>query len=172
MLFSRTLVAAKPLLSPKISPNSKLPVFAFSHRLRIAVYTQRRNMADYTYLKTRLDQHPSGTAVTGTAGSTPDVPAIVKDVIDTIRKDGDLAVRKYSEKFDKWSPKSFRLSKSEVEAAIAACPKQTIEDIKEVQKNVRAFAEAQRKSLTDFEIEIRPGIHLGQKNIPINAVGW
>lgn len=129
-------------------------------------------MADYTYLKTRLDHHPSGTAVTGTAGSTPDVPAIVKDVIDTIRKDGDLAVRKYSEKFDKWSPKSFRLSKSEVEAAIAACPKQTIEDIKEVQKNVRAFAEAQRKSLTDFEIEIRPGIHLGQKNIPINAVGW
>ena len=124
------------------------------------------------YLKTRLDHHSSGTAVTGTAGSTPDVPAIVKDVIDTIRKDGDIAVRKYSEIFDKWSPRAFRLSKAEIDDAIAACPKQTIEDIKEVQRNVRAFAEAQRKSITDFELEIRPGVHLGQKNIPISAVGW
>lgn len=130
------------------------------------------NTMDKKYLKTRLDHHPSGTAVTGTAGSTPDVPAIVKDVIDKIRKDGDIAVRKYSEKFDKWSPRAFRLSKTEIDNAIAACPKQTIEDIKEVQRNVRAFAEAQRKSITDFELEIRPGVHLGQKNIPISAVGW
>jgi histidinol dehydrogenase len=50
-------------------------------------------------------------------------------------------------------------------------PEQTLKDIKEVQSNVRAFAEAQRGSLKDFEIEIRPGVHLGQKNIPINAVG-
>ncbi|KAL9075371.1 MAG: hypothetical protein Q9161_001748 [Pseudevernia consocians] len=129
-------------------------------------------MINKKYLKTRLDHHSSGTAVTGTAGSTPDVPAIVKDVIDTIRKDGDIAVRKYSEIFDKWSPRAFRLSKAEIDDAIAACPKQTIEDIKEVQRNVRAFAEAQRKSITDFELEIRPGVHLGQKNIPISAVGW
>lgn len=124
------------------------------------------------YIKTRLDHHSSGTAVTGVAGSTPDVPAIVKDVIDTIKKDGDLAVRRFSEKFDKWSPKSFRLSKRDIQNAIAACPNQTIQDIKEVQSNVRAFAEAQRRSINDFEIEIRPGIHLGQKNIPISAVGW
>ncbi len=130
------------------------------------------DMVNKKYLKTWLDYHSSGKAVTGTAGSTPDVPAIVKDVIDTIRKDGDIAVRKYSEKFDKWSPRAFRLSKAETESAIAACPKQTIEDIKEVQRNVRAFAEAQRKSITDFELEIRPGVHLGQKNIPISAVGW
>jgi histidinol dehydrogenase len=54
---------------------------------------------------------------------------------------------------------------------IASVPEQTIKDIKEVQGNVRAFAQAQRESLKDFEIEIRPGVHLGQKNIPINAVG-
>ncbi|KAF6237304.1 hypothetical protein HO173_004773 [Letharia columbiana] len=115
-------------------------------------------MTDKKYLKTRLDHHPLGTAVTGTAGSTPDVLAIVRDVIDTIRKDGDIAVRKYFEKFDKWSPRAFRLSKSEIDKAIAACPKQTIDDIKNVQRNVRAFAEAQRKSITDFELEIRPGV--------------
>ena len=129
-------------------------------------------MTDKKYLKTHIDHHSLGTAVTGTAGSTHDVPARVRDVIETIRKDGDIAVRKYSEKFDKWSPRAFRLSENEIDKAIAAGPKQTIEDIKNVQKNVRAFAEAQRKSITDFEHEIRPGVHLSQKNIPISAVGW
>lgn len=105
--------------------------------------------------------------------STPpiDVPAIVREVIETIRKDGDKAVRKYSEKFDKWSPRSFKLSQSDIDAAIASCPKQTIDDIKEVQQNVRLFAEAQKASLKDFEVEIKPGVHLGQKNIPIDNVG-
>ncbi|OQU98457.1 hypothetical protein CLAIMM_04243 [Cladophialophora immunda] len=100
-----------------------------------------------------------------------DVTAIVKGVIDEIRTRGDQAVRKYSEKFDKWSPESFKLSQSDIDAAIAACSEQTIQDIKEVQSNVRAFAIAQRNSLKDFEVEIRPGIHLGQKSIPINRVG-
>lgn len=99
------------------------------------------------------------------------VSAIVKGVIADIRSNGDLAVRKYSEKFDKWSPASFKLSKSDIEAAISGCPSQTIKDIKEVQANVRAFAVAQRKSITDFEIEIQPGVHLGQRNLPINSVG-
>lgn len=85
-----------------------------------------------------------------------DVSAIVKGVIDDIRANGDAAVRKYSEKFDKWSPASFKLSQAEIDAAIAACPKQTIDDIKEVQRNVRVFAQAQRDSIRDFEYEIQP----------------
>lgn len=85
-----------------------------------------------------------------------DVSQIVKGVIDDIRQNGDAAVRKYSEKFDKWSPESFKLSKADIEAAIAACPKQTIDDIKEVQKNVRRFAQAQRDSIRDFEVETQP----------------
>lgn len=100
-----------------------------------------------------------------------DVPAIVKEVIESIRNDGGAAVRKYSEKFDKWSPANFKLSQADIDAAIANCPKQTLDDIKEVQQNVRAFAEAQKNSLKDFEIEIRPGVHLGQKNVPIDNVG-
>lgn len=104
-------------------------------------------------------------------GSPADVPKIVKEVIDTIRLQGDAAVRHYSEKFDRWSPASFKLSKEEVEHAISQVPAQTIEDIKTVQANVRAFAVAQRESLKDFEIETAPGVFLGQKNNPINSVG-
>jgi histidinol dehydrogenase len=100
-----------------------------------------------------------------------DVSTIVKQVIDTIRKDGDAAVRRYSEQFDKWSPPSFKLSQEAIDAAIAAVPRQTIEDIKTVQSNVRTFAVAQRESLRDFEIEIQPGVHLGQRNNPLDAVG-
>ncbi|KAN0090111.1 histidinol dehydrogenase [Hyaloscypha variabilis] len=107
----------------------------------------------------------------GSASAQETVTATVKSVISDIRTNGDTAVRKYSEKFDKWSPPSFKLSQSEIDEIISSVPEQTIQDIKEVQGNVRAFAQAQRDSLKDFEIEIRPGVHLGQKNIPINAVG-
>ncbi|PMD32123.1 histidinol dehydrogenase [Hyaloscypha variabilis F] len=107
----------------------------------------------------------------GSASAQETVTATVKSVISDIRTNGDTAVRKYSEKFDKWSPPSFKLSQSEIEEIISSVPEQTIQDIKEVQGNVRAFAQAQRDSLKDFEVEIRPGVHLGQKNIPINAVG-
>lgn len=118
-----------------------------------------------TYLKSKATANGVANA------SSIDVPSIVKGVIDAIRTGGDDAVRLYSEKFDKWSPESFRLSAAEIEKIIAKVPKQTIEDIKTVQDNVRTFALAQRKTLTDLEIEIRPGVHLGQKNIPISAVG-
>ncbi|MFB9183761.1 histidinol dehydrogenase [Dactylosporangium sucinum] len=97
--------------------------------------------------------------------------ATVEAVLADIRVRGDEAVREYSGKFDKWSPESFRLSREEIEAAIARVPEQTIADIKTVQENVRRFAELQRNSLSDFEAEVAPGVLLGQKNIPVNAVG-
>jgi histidinol dehydrogenase len=85
-----------------------------------------------------------------------EVGSIVKEVIDDIRQNGDDAVRKYSGKFDKWSPQSFKLSKEQIDAAIAAVPKHTIEDIRQVQANVRQFAQAQRDSIRDFELETQP----------------
>lgn len=112
-------------------------------------------------------------AVNGDAkANTSAVPNIVKDVIDTIRAEGDAAVRQYSEKFDKWSPESFKLSRKQIEEIMASVDPQTIADIKEVQGNVRTFAEAQRASLKEFELEIQPGVFLGQKNNPISSVGW
>lgn len=99
------------------------------------------------------------------------VPSIVGGVIADIRANGDPAVRKYSEKFDKWSPTSFLLSQQQIDEALANVSDQTKDDIRQVQANVRKFATAQLKSINDFEIEMSPGVHLGQKNIPISSVG-
>lgn len=109
-------------------------------------------------------------ASSGPSTST-DVPTIVRGVIDDIRRDGDLAVRRYSDKFDKWSPPSFKLSEAEIERIVASVPQQTLDDIREVQANVRRFAEAQRNSIQDFEVETAPGVFLGQRNNPIDSVG-
>ncbi|KAH8688410.1 histidinol dehydrogenase [Ilyonectria robusta] len=105
------------------------------------------------------------------SGSAADVPTIVKGAIDTIRAEGDAAVRRYSEKFDKWTPQSFKLSESEIQYAISQVPAQVIEDIKTVQSNVRKFAVAQKDSIKDFELEMAPGVILGQRNNPIESVG-
>ncbi|KAF4777060.1 histidinol dehydrogenase [Colletotrichum scovillei] len=111
----------------------------------------------------------SKAATKGTNSTSPlDVPGIVRGVIDDIRATGDKAVRTYSEKFDKWSPASFKLSQSDIDSIVAKVPTQVIADIKTVQNNVRTFALAQRDSLREFELEIRPGVFLGQKNIPID----
>lgn len=95
----------------------------------------------------------------------------VESVIADVRAKGDEAVRTYSEKFDSWSPESFLLSQDEIDAAIARLPEQTVTDIKTVQHNVERFARLQLASLKDFETEVEPGVILGQKNIPIDAVG-
>ncbi len=109
-------------------------------------------------------------AQTVTAGREA-VADTVRGVVADIRERGDTAVRDYSEKFDKWSPESFRLDQDQIVSLIGSLPKQVIDDIITVQANVRRFATRQRESLTDFEIETMPGVILGQKNIPINAAG-
>jgi sulfopropanediol 3-dehydrogenase len=95
----------------------------------------------------------------------------VEEVVADIRHRGDEAVRHYSEKFDSWSPDSFELGPERVEEIIAAVPDQVITDIKAAQANVRAFAERQMESLSEFEVETMPGVLLGQKNIPVQAAG-
>lgn len=100
---------------------------------------------------------------------SPEVRGIVEGVIADIRERGDIAVREYSQKFDNWSPENFRLSEAELKDIIAQVPEQVITDITFVQSQVRAMAERQMESLTDFEIETLPGVFLGQKNVPITA---
>jgi sulfopropanediol 3-dehydrogenase len=95
----------------------------------------------------------------------------VTDVIADVRDRGDAAVREYSEKFDGWSPDNFRLSEEDVEKIVATVPQQAIDDITAVQSRVRTFAQHQRDSLHDFEVETEPGVHLGQRNIPVGAAG-
>ena len=95
----------------------------------------------------------------------------VAQVIADVRSRGDEAVREYSERFDGWSPASFRLTTEEIEKIVASVPAQVIADITAVQDRVRRFAQHQLNSLRDFEVETEPGVHLGQKNIPVGSAG-
>jgi histidinol dehydrogenase len=125
-----------------------------------------------TFLKKPAAAETHKATTNGSSPPSVDVAGIVKGVIDTIRKEGDTAVRRYSETFDKWSPPSgFRLSDEEIQNIISTVPEQVIKDIKAVQANVRKFAEAQKETVKDFELEISPGVFLGQKNNPIESVG-
>lgn len=100
-----------------------------------------------------------------------EVKETVTNIIATIEKEGDAAVRRLSEQFDKWSPASFRLSLQEVKDIIATVPASVVDDIRFAQQQIRFFAEQQRASITDIEVETRPGVFLGHKNIPVNSVG-
>ncbi|SVC95415.1 uncharacterized protein METZ01_LOCUS348269, partial [marine metagenome] len=99
------------------------------------------------------------------------VREIVESTLKAIAERGDKAVREFSEKFDKYSPASFRLSETEIEQLIAKVSKRDIEDIKFAQSQIRKFAQAQRNSMLDIEIETMPGVILGHKNIPVLSVG-
>lgn len=95
----------------------------------------------------------------------------VSGVIADVRARGDNAVREYSEKFDGWSPDNFKLTDEDIEKIVATVPEQALDDIVAVQARVRNFAQHQRDSLKDFEVETEPGVHLGQRNIPVGAAG-
>ncbi|WP_243787738.1 histidinol dehydrogenase [Saccharopolyspora gloriosae] len=95
----------------------------------------------------------------------------VRGIIEDVRARGDVAVREYSERFDGWSPGSFRLSPEEVERIVASVPRQVLDDIRFVQEQVRVFAGHQRESLRDVEVETLPGVRLGHRHVPIDAVG-
>ena len=99
-----------------------------------------------------------------------EVRTTVEEIIADIKARGDAAVRDLSERFDSYSPASFRLTDAEVEACVDRVPEQTIEDIKFAQAQVRNFAEIQRTALKDVEVETFPGVVLGHKNIPVNSV--
>jgi len=99
------------------------------------------------------------------------VKAIVEDTLADIEARGDAAIRALSEKFDHYSPASFRLSEEEIEALIAKVSPRDLDDIRFAQDQVRRFAEAQRASMTDIEVETMPGVILGHKNIPVQSVG-
>jgi len=99
------------------------------------------------------------------------IRSTVESIIADVARRGDDAVRELSERFDKWSPPSFRLSREEVESLIAKVTPQTIEDIKFAQAQIRHFAEIQRASMRDVEVETLPGVVLGHRHIPVGNVG-
>ena len=99
------------------------------------------------------------------------VRAIVERTLADIEARGDAAVRELSERFDGYAPSVFRLSAGEIEALMAQVSDQDMADIRFAQAQVRNFAQAQRDSMRDIEVETLPGVILGHKNIPVQSVG-
>ncbi|MEM6637108.1 MAG: histidinol dehydrogenase [Pseudomonadota bacterium] len=96
---------------------------------------------------------------------------VVEATLKDIEARGDSAVRELSEKFDSYAPASFRLSDGEIEAIMSKVSDREMADIKFAQEQVRNFAQAQRDSMRDIEVETLPGVILGHKNIPVQSVG-
>ncbi|MDB2651311.1 histidinol dehydrogenase [Amylibacter sp.] len=96
---------------------------------------------------------------------------VVEETLKNIEINGDAAVRELSTKFDNYSPKNFKLSEKEISDLIATLSDRELSDIKFAQEQVCNFAQAQRDSMLDIEIETIPGVILGHKNIPVQSVG-
>ncbi|MDC1135164.1 histidinol dehydrogenase [Alphaproteobacteria bacterium] len=113
----------------------------------------------------------NGKTETARAEDDAQVRQNVEEILASIKTEGDAAVRSLSEKFDKYSPAAFRLSASEIEALMAQVSDRDMEDLKFAQEQVRKFAQIQRDSMRDVEVETLPGVILGHKNIPVQSVG-
>ncbi|MFY7983456.1 MAG: histidinol dehydrogenase [Burkholderiaceae bacterium] len=105
------------------------------------------------------------------AAADHQVRSTVETILLDIERRGDQAVREYSKRFDQWDPADFLLSPDQIQSAIARLSARELEDIRFAQAQIRRFAEIQRQSLQDVEVETRPGVVLGHKHIPVNNVG-
>lgn len=99
------------------------------------------------------------------------VSRTVTNIIKQIEDGGDKVIREYSQKFDNWSPDSFQVPKKEIEEAINKVSPTDLADIKYAQEQIHNFAQKQKESLQDIEVESQPGVILGHKNIPVNHAG-
>jgi sulfopropanediol 3-dehydrogenase len=99
------------------------------------------------------------------------VRAVVESALAEIEARGDAAVRELAEKFDNFSPASYRLSQEEIDELISQVSPRDMDDIRFAQDQIRKFAEIQRDSMKDVEVETMPGVILGHRNIPVQSVG-
>ena len=114
------------------------------------------------YLKQAVPRPPESDAA---------VKAVVAEILGAVRREGDAAVRRYSEQLDRWSPPSFKLSPREIEGAVAVVSGGDRGTIDYCRDQIAAFARRQRASLTEFEVELQDGVTLGQRLIPVATVG-
>lgn len=104
-------------------------------------------------------------------GTVQKVRDAVSEILLAVEKEGIVAVRRYSEQLDDWNPESFVVSEEEIKRAEESIDDELKEHIDFAREQVQNFAQLQRETLVDFEKETLPGIMLGQKQIPVNAVG-
>jgi sulfopropanediol 3-dehydrogenase len=99
------------------------------------------------------------------------VRATVEGILADVKARGDAAIRDLSKQFDNWEPRSFRLTPQEIERALAQVSKRDLDDIRFAQAQVKNFAQKQRDTMQDLEVETLPGVILGHKHVPVNAIG-
>ena len=99
------------------------------------------------------------------------VQDVVAGILESIQARGDEALREYSARFDKWEPPSFRLDEREIERCLSRLDRRALDDIRFAQAQVRNFAQIQRDSMKDIEVETLPGVILGHRNLPVESVG-
>jgi sulfopropanediol 3-dehydrogenase len=98
------------------------------------------------------------------------VRQVVEGILVSVESRGDAAVREFSQQFDAWSPAQFRLTDREIEQCLNTLRPKELEDIRFAQAQIRRFAEIQKDSLRNVEVETLPGVVLGHKHIPMNSV--
>jgi sulfopropanediol 3-dehydrogenase len=118
-----------------------------------------------------IRQVKKGKAPQAKLDASAQVQATVQSIIADIESRGEQAAREYSQKFDKWDPKSFRLSQAEVDSCIDSLTPRARADIEFAQAQIRRFAQIQLSTLRDVEVETLPGVVLGHRNIPMKSVG-
>ena len=116
------------------------------------------------YLKREMD-------ATAIKAADAKVRETVEQILIDVDERKDTAVRELSRKFDNWSPPSFKLTADEIERAIAQVRKRDLDDIKFAQAQVRNFAQQQKATLRELEVETLPGVVLGHKHIPVDLIG-
>ncbi len=99
------------------------------------------------------------------------VARVVDEILAAVAAEGDAAVRRYSSALDGWEPERFLLSEAEIEACLERVSQQALDDIAFCQEQVRRFAQAQRETLLDLEVETLPGVRIGHRHIPVASVG-
>ena len=112
-----------------------------------------------------------GKAMTERAADDAKTRAVVEATLQDIEARGDAAVRELSAKFDNYTPKAFRLSDSDIASIVAKVSEREMADIRFAHEQVVKFAQAQRDSMLDIELETLPGVILGHRNIPVQSVG-
>jgi sulfopropanediol 3-dehydrogenase len=100
-----------------------------------------------------------------------DVETLVSDILKDVRENGDVAVGKYSQRFDNIEVESVQVSDAEIEEALSELDPQSRKDTEFAIANVKAFAEAQFATILPLEVELMPGVHMGHRIIPIERVG-
>jgi len=110
-------------------------------------------------------------ATTPSPETAEGVQTVVAEILRSVRAEGDAAVRRHSERLDGWSPPAFRLTRAEIEDAVALVGPEDRARIDYCHAQIAAFAARQRQSLSEFEVELEPGVRLGQRLIPVASVG-